>query len=238
MTQSNQVSFLRHNSFFGPEDCDDKVLNIIGAGATGSWVALLAAKMGWHNFKIWDQDLVESHNLPNQAYDVSHVGLLKVDALKNVLTTFNPQISVTTFPHFFEGSNASHLSELEDYVFVAVDSLSARKDIVENLIYHPFAHTLFETKMGFTHAALNIIKTNDKNSMVSFLNMLKTDEEVTESACNERIITTLTNVVSSNLVHFLCAHASLERRNPSEDFDYYGQHLFNFDNSKLNIYKI
>jgi molybdopterin/thiamine biosynthesis adenylyltransferase len=236
MSVINQVSFLRHGAFFGPEDASGKFLNIIGAGATGSWVALLAAKMGWHNFKIWDADIVESHNLPNQVYNLSHVGQPKVTALKEVLETFNPQVNVQTFNHFFDGNDLSHSSELEDYVFVAVDSLSARKEIASSLIYHPFVHTMFETKMGFSHAILNIIKTDNKEKMTNFVDLLKSDDEVTESACNERIITTLTNIVSSNVVHALCMHAA-EDRNPQQKSEYYGQHIFSLNNSQLTVFK-
>ena len=236
MNSANQVSFLRHGAFFGPEDAANKTLNIIGAGATGSWVALLAAKMGWHNFKIWDADVVESHNLPNQTYNLSHVGQSKVSALAEVLKTFNPQVIVETFNHFFDGNDSSHSAELEDYVFVAVDSLQARKEIASCLVSHPFVHTMFETKMGFSHAILNIIKTKDKDKMTEFISLLRSDDEVTESACNERIITTLTNIVSSNVVHALCMHAAQDR-NPQQTSEYYGQHIFNLDNSKLTVFK-
>ena len=40
----------------------------------------------------------------------------------------------------------------------------------------------------------------------------ETDKEVEESACNERIITTLTNIVASFVVHRISDFASYERR--------------------------
>lgn len=234
MTQNNQVSFLRHNAFFGPEDSSEKAFCIIGVGATGSWAALMAAKMGWHNFIIWDSDVVESHNLPNQAYDVEHIGMKKVDALENVLKRFNPNVQVTKCDYFFDSNNPDHVSELSDYVFIAVDSLNTRKEIYSILKLHPFVDVVFETRMGFTHAELNIIETSNIHKIDEMISMLKTDSEVTEAACNERIISSLVAIVSSALVHNLCYITSSTRT--GNKFENYGKTIFNLSPNVSTYY--
>lgn len=203
-------SFLRHAAFFGPEDANDLTLNIIGVGATGSWVGLLAAKMGWHNFRIWDSDIVESHNLPNQIYSAKHIGQKKVDAFETVLKEFNPQVQIEKHDCFYESKIHSDL--LNDIVIIAVDSLSARKDIATALIDNFMVDKAIETRMGFTHAEVNVLDPANKTHLQSFIDMLKSDDEVTESACNERIITTLTNMVASFVVHRISDFASSDRR--------------------------
>ena len=65
----SQVSFLRHAGWVGPEDLTTPLV-IIGCGAVGSHVALCAAKMGFSNFILFDADVVEAHNLPNQTYEI------------------------------------------------------------------------------------------------------------------------------------------------------------------------
>lgn len=205
-----QVSFLRHNAFFGPEDAS-LTFNIIGVGATGSWAGLIAARMGWHKFRIWDPDVVETHNCPNQAYDIIHVGQKKVDAFEQVLTQFNPQVTVEKYDCFF--TSTDHADLLNGPVFVAVDSLSARADIISCLRDNLFVDIVFETRMGFSHAELNILDPLNDKQIDNYLSMLKTDDEVQESACNERIITTLTTIVASSLVHKLCDFYSSSRRN-------------------------
>ena len=227
------ISFLRHNSFFGPEDAQGVTLNIIGVGATGSWVGLLAAKMGWHNFRIWDPDVVESHNCPNQAYDIGFVGTKKVDAFKQTLKAFNPHILVEKYDCYFESEKHNKL--LDGPVFVAVDSLLARKDIFSNISCHPDVDIIFETSMGFTHATLNVFDTWDVDRINSYLANIKTDEEVAESACNARIITTLTNIVASNLVHILCDYYSSSRRNTS--FNFKQKYVYSLTNT-LQVYNL
>lgn len=207
-----QVNFLRHSAFFAPEDAQERVLNIIGVGATGSWVGLIAAKMGWHNFRIWDADIVESHNLPNQIYGVKHIGMKKVDAFEQVLKEFNPQVQVQKFDRFFTTAEDKTNFSFGSYVFIAVDSLAARKDIIDSIADNFFVELAVESQMGFTHANVNYFEPSDYDKIASYKNMLKDDSEVTESACNERIITTLTTIVASEIVQNISAHASASRR--------------------------
>ena len=203
------VSFLRHGAFFGPEDSQERTLNIIGVGATGSWVGYLAAKMGWQNFQIWDADTVESHNLPNQIYDISQVGMLKTEAFKQKLLEFNPMVQVQIHNEFY--ISEKHRNDLEDYVFVGVDTLFARKDIMQGMKSHLLVENVLESRMGFQHAEINSIDPAFPSQIHEYLSLLKTDKEVEESACNARIITTLTCVIASSIVHTICALAAQER---------------------------
>lgn len=232
------INFLRHNSFFSPEDAQHTTLNIIGVGATGSWVGFLAAKMGWHNFRIWDPDIVESHNCPNQAYDISFLNSKKVDAFEETLKRFNPQVQVEKYDCYFESSKHMHL--LDGAVFVAVDSLKARKDIFTSFHTNPNLDIIFETAMGFTHASLNIFDPWNYDSINEYLSNLKTDEQIQETACNERIITTLTNIVASNLVHILCGYYSSQRRSSStkqSSFNYNQRYIYSLTDN-LKIYSL
>lgn len=231
----SEISFLRHGAFFGPEDSNDYTLNIIGVGATGSWVGLLAAKMGWHNFQIWDADTVESHNCPNQIYDSNHVGMKKVDAFELVLKRFNSNVTVTKHDCFFTSDQHSDL--LEDAVFIAVDSLDARRDIVSGCQGNPLIDLIAETRMGFSHAEFNLLDPENKECIDSYLSLLKTDEEVTESACNERIITTLTSIVAANVTHSICGFYSSQRTENSVNIP--SKTIYTLDqNTRLSTFHI
>lgn len=207
------VSFLRHDSFFGPSDVEGKYINIIGVGATGSWVGMLAAKMGWHNFRIWDLDIVETHNCPNQIYNLSQAGMKKVDAFEQLLLEFNPNVHVEKHSCFFESELHSDL--LSDYVFVAVDSNSARKDIFKAIKGNIDIDLAIETKMGFNHASMNVFEPFSYSQIDCMSDSLVKDSDLQESACNARIMTTLTNIVASSVVHTFSAFASsLSRKKP------------------------
>ena len=123
----SNVSFLRHAGWISPEDLQD-TLTIVGCGAVGSHFALIAAKMGFHNFSLWDADIVEDHNLPNQAYDVEHIGKKKVEALAEVLKRFNPEVQIETHDTFFTKENKD---EIFGPLVIATDTMSSRQDFVD-----------------------------------------------------------------------------------------------------------
>jgi hypothetical protein len=197
-----EVSFLRQAGWFSPEDAQDTIINIVGVGATGSNIGLIAAKMGFHKFRVWDADIVESHNLPNQTYDVAHVGQLKVNAFKDVLTRFNPRIEVETNPVFFE--TALHKENLEGILVLTVDTMSARKDIFDSFNMNWNIKQVFETRLGFDYGELNVLDPLDPSTLKEWNDGLLNDDDIPEGPCNLRICTTLVSMVSAYTVHAMC----------------------------------
>jgi len=167
--------------------------------------------MGWHRFKIWDLDVVESHNLPNQIYNYNHIGQKKVDALEDVLTSFNPDILVEKHPYFFE--TEKHKELLDGPLILTVDSLSARKDIYASFYMNPDVPVVIETAMGFTHAWVTYFEMQDLDWMQNWFANLKDDSEVEEGPCGERIMTTLTLNVASIATQLLFNYISNTSRN-------------------------
>lgn len=211
------VSFLRHAGWFSPEMCSDTV-NIIGCGATGSHIALAAAKMGFHYFRLFDADIVENHNLPNQVYDCEHVGIRKVEALAQVLKRFNPEISVEIHPYFFKGE---HATLLDGPVVLTVDTMSARKEILYCCRANARVKGVVETRLGYVeeqwYGEVNLIDNFSLEEIDSVIDNLVSDDEVPEGPCNLRICTTLVGIVSSCAVHSLCAMYVAQAKNLNWD---------------------
>jgi tRNA A37 threonylcarbamoyladenosine dehydratase len=102
---------------------------VIGCGALGSHTAIQLAKMGCHEFTLVDFDIVERHNLNNQAYTKEDIGKLKIEALKEHIKYINPDafVNISNLP--IEEVTLD-LSKITDIV-IAVDSHSVRKYIIE-----------------------------------------------------------------------------------------------------------
>lgn len=214
MTASpSRVNFLRHSGWFSPDDVAHETLNVIGVGATGSHIALLAAKMGFQKFRIWDDDSVEAHNLPNQAYDIEHIGMLKVEALKAVLQRFNPLIEVECHPYRFV--SAQHTDLLDGPLILTVDSLAARRDIAAAFRGNPLVHYVFETRLGFNHGELNIINNLDLIESDQWRDALLDDSQVPAGPCNLQICTTLVWLIGSSATHQLCSMYAAARAEKS-----------------------
>ena len=207
----SRVSFLRHAAFFSPEYAP-KPLNVIGCGAMGSHIALYAAKMGFTKFRLWDMDVVEEHNLPNQAYDVEHVGQLKASALAAVLKRFNPEVEVEVHTSEFTSADAALL---EGPVVMAVDSMKARSIVLDAAFMNFSVDKIFETRLGFDYGEVNVIDNLNPSQVKNFKATLFDDSQVPEGPCNQRICTTLVGMVSSWTVHTLCDYYSSKAKSTS-----------------------
>lgn len=202
-------NFLRHSGWVGTEDLI-KTLVVIGCGAVGSHVALFAAKMGFTNFVLFDADVVEAHNLPNQTYEPSHIGMKKVEALQAVIQRFNPEAHVTVYDRFFVEADASLL---KGFVVIATDSMKSRKTIIEAATLNTDLDGLFEARLGFDYGEVNIVNPLKIEDCTNFSNGLVDDNLVPDGPCNLRICTTLVGLISAYLVHMMCSAISDQKQN-------------------------
>lgn len=125
--------------FFQPEK-DKSKIHIIGCGSVGSTVAENLARCGLKNFVLWDFDTVEEHNIVNQMFRQQDVGRKKVEALKELLTEINPALS-DTIKIKPEGWNGKLLS---GYIFLCVDNIELRREIVEKHMNTPYVKAMFD----------------------------------------------------------------------------------------------
>lgn len=195
-------SFLRASGWIQPSNIPD-CLNIIGCGAVGSNAAILAAKMGFTRFQIWDDDIVQDYNLPNQAYLPEDIDIPKVDALEKALVQFNPNIIVTKHNRRFTSDLDKDL--LVGPVLIATDSISSRKDITTAFKFNLNIPLVVEARLIFDAAQIHIVHPTEYSSIQRWERTLhRTDEEVEEGPCNLRLCSTLVYSVIGVLVHQLC----------------------------------
>lgn len=125
--------------FFQPEK-DNAKIHIVGCGSVGSTIAENLARCGVKNMVLYDFDTVEAHNIVNQMFRQQDVGKLKVEALKDILTDINPELSDTIElkPEGWKGKLMS------GYVFLCVDSIELRREIVEKHMDSPYIKAMFD----------------------------------------------------------------------------------------------
>ncbi len=116
--------FLRQLDILDPKVCKIPIY-VIGAGATGSFTILSLAKMGFDNITVFDEDIIEEHNFPNQLYPSSALGKKKVAALKTMVRLFT-DVNIKVFPIFYDEQ------PLKGIVISALDSMKGRKAIFDN----------------------------------------------------------------------------------------------------------
>ena len=114
-------------------------ITVIGAGAVGSFTVLALAKSGAERITVWDDDSIESHNLPNQWYRLADVGRGKVDALRELVLDMTG-VTIDAQACRFTGTPASEVT------LCCVDSMDIRIDLWKNLAPRPSLY--IDARMG------------------------------------------------------------------------------------------
>lgn len=170
--------------FFQPEKHKDRI-HIIGCGSVGSTIAENLARAGVTKLTLWDFDTVEPKNIANQMFIQSDVGLPKVEALTRILCDINPDVKdeIKTMP---EGWNGQKLS---GYVFLCVDNIDLRREIVEKHFDNIFVKAMFDVRTRLTDAQHYAADWSDHRQKKNFLASMnfsheEAKEETPVSACN------------------------------------------------------
>ncbi len=172
------VDPIRHQSVFHPHRFGAKRVDVIGAGATGSRVAISLAKLGVTNLHVWDFDKIEEHNVANQAFGNDDIGKFKVEALA---ATIKRQcgIDITAHNAKYEGGE-----QLGNVVFLLTDSMASRKQIWESSIrLKPRTELMVETRMGADDGRVYAVNPMDPKHVKRWEATLYADSEAAVSAC-------------------------------------------------------
>ena len=169
--------------FFQPEK-DDSRIHIVGCGSVGSTVAENLARCGLTRFTLWDFDTVEQHNIVNQMFRQQDVGRLKAEALKDILTDINPDIA----QHIELKSKGWHGKLMSGYIFLCVDSVELRREIVEKHMDSPYVKAVFDFRTLLESAQHYAADWSDIKSKQNLLNSMQFSheeaaEETPVSAC-------------------------------------------------------
>jgi len=155
---------------------------IVGCGGIGTFTALALAKMGCRNLTLYDDDLVEGHNVPNQLYRVEDVGRAKVDALAEILKTF-AGLSPGIRRERVDGQR------LMGIVVAGIDSMKARKVLWQKSIRYRASVPLYlDARMGAEVARLYTIRPADPDDVRFYERTLYDDAEAFEPPCTAAAI--------------------------------------------------
>ena len=169
---------------FQPEKHKSRI-HIVGCGSVGSTVAENLARSGVTNFELWDFDVVEPKNLANQMFREKDIGLLKVEALTGILCEINVEVGdhIKLQPEGWKGE------QLSGFVFLCVDNIELRREIVEKHMDNPNIKAMFDFRTRLEDAQHYAADWADYKMKKDFLNSMNfTHEEAKEetpvSACN------------------------------------------------------
>jgi len=171
--------YSRHWDILDVERLHTLPISIIGAGSVGSFTTLCLSKMGAKRIKVWDDDLVDEHNIANQFYRMEDVGEYKVDALQKMIMDFEGTPIETEAEKFYG------LDECEGIIIVAVDNMNARKRIWNNIKGNSNVSLFIDPRMGAKVARIYFVNPMDFGA---YEETLYDDDEAADERCTAKTI--------------------------------------------------
>ena len=164
--------------FFNPSVVT-KPVHIIGCGAVGSHVAELLARLGINNITLWDDDVVNTHNVANQNFTNDDLYQNKADVVAARIAAINSGCNVTVHTERWKPQGM-----FSGYVFMCVDSIVPRQQMCTFAMCNDIV--IFDMRMGLTSGQYYIV---DKSRLINYkVTTNFTDEEADKntpkSACN------------------------------------------------------
>ena len=106
------------------------VIGVAGLGGLGSNIALSLARVGVKKLVLADFDVVEPSNLNRQQYFVRHIGLKKIQALKELINDVNPFVEVETHDIFLDEKNVASVFGECEILCEAFDNVAGKAMIL------------------------------------------------------------------------------------------------------------
>ncbi len=162
-----------------PENVLHTEINIIGAGAIGSFTTLALAKMGFFRLTVWDPDKIEIENMNCQFYRVSDIESNKAQALNSLVKDFTG-IDIAYHPSKYEQGTLSGI------VISAVDSMAVRKQIWENHKHKLKPKLIIDPRMGAEFGLVFAMKPAKQQDIDAYETQLYSDEEAVTERCTAK----------------------------------------------------
>jgi len=155
-------------------------VTIIGAGAIGSSVALWCAKLGLTDISVWDHDTVAIENVSCQLYGRAHIGMAKVDALKQIVRELSNGTEIKAHNSmWFPDPNLT-----KGIVVLAVDCMETREKIFKKIGEDHFGVTLvIDSRMGAETALMYAMRPHDTRDRESYKKTLYKNEDAVQEPC-------------------------------------------------------
>lgn len=155
-------------------------INIIGAGAIGSFTALALAKMGFENITAIDFDHIDIENMNCQFFRFTDIGSPKVEALQKLIKDFT-NTEITIVNDMWNGKI------LDGITICAVDSMAVRKQVFDAYNRKAFnSIAVIDPRMGAETSALYQYNPLSPKECDGYSKTLYSDEDAVQERCTAK----------------------------------------------------
>ena len=158
--------------------------------------------MGVPWLEVWDDDRVESQNVPSQVYRPSDVGRLKVEALKDYAE--REELDTKIIPH---AEAVTETTKLRGIVVSCVDSMASRKAIWGAVHFKSRIPIYFDGRVGEDQVNLYMVRPSDPVNFDEYVKCdLYDDNDVPDLPCGQESGVHTAFKLAAYVAHMLALH--------------------------------
>lgn len=180
----SEINFHRQLDIFEPEAYTSIPIHVVGCGGIGSFVAYDLAMLGLaENLILWDNDIVEDHNIPNQNFLLEHIGMSKALALADFINKkcgTSPKVKERFF------TEDSHI--LSGIVVLCTDNIDSRKLVYNDVKDREDVIALIDGRLGGESFVIYTLLRNSEDDKKSYEETLFDASETEELPCTAKAI--------------------------------------------------
>jgi hypothetical protein len=194
-----QNRFIRQLDIVSPEKLSFPI-TVIGAGAIGSATIVTLAKMGCSNITVWDADILEDVNIPNQLCKPSLVGRAKVEALAELVYEL-AEVEIKRVNQRYMGQR------LEGIVIATVDNMTTRQKVWKRAKLNQKVMLLIDARMGAEFARIYAVHLTNVDDVEFYEQNLYGNDEAEHLPCSARSIIYCPTVAAGYITLLVKQHA-------------------------------
>jgi len=176
-----QDRFLRQQDVLDAGRLSHLGITLIGLGSIGSVTGLFLVKMGAANLKVFDADFVEDHNVSNQMYRCSDVGVAKAEAFRDLMEFYSGDPIEYSLRRYVD-------QPLSEVVISAVDSMASRSVIWKAVRDQSQVRLFLDARMGLETLIAYAIRPQVREDRVFYSQTIVPDDQALQEPCTARSI--------------------------------------------------
>lgn len=163
-----------------PKASTEVPITIVGAGAMGSNICLMLAKMGFEDITVYDFDAVDTVNIGCQLYRTSDIDVPKVHALRDIIHQFSG-IEIKAVNRKWRSSDRA-----PGIMIMAVDNMDTRGQIWDAHKLYPQCKLVIDSRMGAEEARLIALDPTDYEDQKYWDGNYYTSDQVEPVPCTAK----------------------------------------------------
>lgn len=207
LNTDNEVTSRFMGAVWFPE-CQNQKVTIGGAGGIGSHVAILLSRLYLDRIDIYDNDIIEGHNMSGQFYSITDIGKSKVDALRNHILNFSNNRAIGIYRERINEYTPIHRN-----VIACFDNMESRILLFESWenrlrnIDNIDKSLFIDGRLSAEEFQIFCIRGDDTYNIERYKNeFLFNDNEVEPTLCSYKQTSHIANMIASCIVNLFTNH--------------------------------